>query len=121
MRDYVNENVKIPMKDFAIPGEMITTRLQADHIVPFDKIVTLDGFDKLTLEQQKAVVNYKANFTPLSSTANKSKGSKTIEEWTMYKKKGIKINPEYRKLMMVQEKKLEKVLQKLIYNYMKGS
>ena len=48
IRNMVNENVELPMDDFALPGLKIKSALEADHIVPMKNIVKMDGFDKLT-------------------------------------------------------------------------
>jgi glutamate synthase domain-containing protein 3 len=74
----------------------------------------MEGFDKLTKEQQKMVLNYEENFKALSESANKSKGSKSYEEWTIYQKENIKVSPEFREEMMKKEKEVERKLQKLI-------
>ncbi|UYZ62613.1 hypothetical protein [Hymenobacter weizhouensis] len=85
------------MKDPALPGLKIDKRMHADHIVPMDKITQMDDFDKLTEAQQIAVLNYEKNFVGLSETANTSKGSKSFQEWTEYKKGKIKVDDKFRK------------------------
>ena len=44
------------MNDPALPGKTITKPLQADHIVSMDKITRMEGFDKLTFEQQLEIL-----------------------------------------------------------------
>ena len=34
LRMIVNEEISLPMNDFAVPGNVITKKLEADHIVP---------------------------------------------------------------------------------------
>ena len=34
------------MNDFTIPGNVITKKIESDHIFPKKKFVTLEGFDK---------------------------------------------------------------------------
>ncbi|MFS9009871.1 hypothetical protein [Streptococcus infantis] len=42
----VNEGISLPMHDFAIPGNVITKKIESDHIFSKKKFVTLEGFDK---------------------------------------------------------------------------
>ena len=74
----VNDGVTLPMNDPVIPGNEITKRLEADHIVSMDRITRMDGFEKLTREQQLEVLNYEDNFVGLSKSANASKGPKLM-------------------------------------------
>jgi Pretoxin HINT domain len=114
IRKEVNKKFKQGMKDPALPGLTINKKMHADHIVPMDKIAQMDGFEKLTEAQQVAVLNYDKNFVGLSETANTSKGPKTFQEWTEYKKKGIKVADKFRKKMIAKSKVLEKEIQKHI-------
>ena len=86
-----------------------------------DRIAKMEGFDKLTREQQLEILNYEDNFVGLSKSANASKGSKTYEEWTTYVKEGITINPEFREKMIAREKELEGIIQHMIDSYVKGN
>ena len=54
----VNEGVKLSMIDFALLGKMINNKLEADHIVSMNKIIKMDGFDKLDYKQQIDLLNY---------------------------------------------------------------
>jgi len=119
LRDMVNEGVDLPMPDPALPGLEITKRLEADHIVPMKNIARMEGFEKLTYEQQVALLNYRDNFTGLSKIANTSKGSKTYEEWVIYKKRNIEVDPTFRKKMMGIEKELQVKIQGLIDGFLK--
>ena len=58
------------MNDPALPGKTITKPLQADHIVSMDKITRMEGFDKLTFEQQLEILNNPENFVGLSVMLN---------------------------------------------------
>lgn len=42
----VNGGISLPMYDFAIPGNVITKKIESDHIFSKKKFVTLEGFDK---------------------------------------------------------------------------
>ncbi|PYD04877.1 hypothetical protein DND90_12900 [Pseudomonas syringae pv. maculicola] len=112
----VNKDVVLPMKDPALPGLNITKSLHADHIVPMKQITKMDGFNKLTFDNQLEVLNYKPNFAPLSETANTSRGAKTYEQWTSYKKGNIDVDPTFRNSMIERSNKLEIELQEKIYS-----
>ena len=115
----VNKGIRLPMPDPALPGKTITSALEADHIVPMDKITRMDGFGKLTFDQQVKVLNNPENFVGLSKTANTSKGSKSFEEWTMYKKENIPVDPAFRQSMIKKSAELERKLQKQIDDLLK--
>jgi hypothetical protein len=119
IRDMVNRGKTFPAPDEALPGKTVTKRLHADHIVSMDKITRMDGFDKLTKEQQLAVLNNPANFQGLSESANTSKGAKSYEDWTLYKKENIAVDPTFRANMMAKEQSLQGDLQKQIDNFNK--
>jgi 5-methylcytosine-specific restriction endonuclease McrA len=109
-------------RDKALPGKTFTGPLEADHIVPMDKITRMDGFGKLTREQQLEVLNNEENFVGLSKSANTSKGTKSYEEWTHYRKGKtgeIEVDPKFREEMMEKEKILEGKLQKQIDDFNK--
>ena len=42
----VNKGIGLPMNDFTIPGNVITKKIESDHIFSKKKFVTLEGFDK---------------------------------------------------------------------------
>ena len=119
IRDMVNEGVNLPMDDFALPGKRITSNLEADHIVSMKKIVKMEGFEKLSYEQQLSILNYEENFIGLSKIANTSKGSKSYEEWILYKKGDIEVDSEFRKRMIRIERELEGRIQRLIDDFLK--
>ena len=48
----VNEGIGLPMHDFAIPGNVITKKIESDHIFSKKKFVTLEGFDKKRKEKK---------------------------------------------------------------------
>lgn len=79
-----------------------------------DKIVQMEGFEKLTEAQQLQVLNHERNFVGLSESANTSKGAKTFEEWTEHKGLGIKVDESFRQKMMSQGREAESELQNLI-------
>ncbi|ATI60465.1 TPA: hypothetical protein ACGSMF_000115 [Bacillus cereus] len=123
LREKVNEGIedKIGTPDPALPGKYITDRLQADHIVSMKNIANMEKFYKLTKEQQLKVLNNEENFLGLSEAANKSKGSKSYSDWTIYKKEKIEVDPKFREEMIKKEKKLEMKLQKQIDDFVEGN
>ncbi|EJR37574.1 hypothetical protein [Bacillus cereus] len=123
LREKVNEGIedKIGTPDPALPGKYITDRLQADHIVSMKNIANVEKFYKLTKEQQLKVLNNEENFLGLSEAANKSKGSKSYSDWTIYKKEKIEVDPKFREEMIKKEKKLEMKLQKQIDDFVEGN
>ena len=118
IRKKVNEGVQLPMDDPALPGLKITDNLQADHIVSMDEITRMDNFEKLTKNQQIAVLNNENNFIGLSEAANKSKGKLSYEDWTEYKKDGIKVDENFRTKMIKKSEELRKELQNQINNFL---
>ena len=118
IRKMVNEGVQLPMDDPALPGLKITDNLQADHIVSMDEITRMDNFEKLTKNQQIAVLNNENNFIGLSEAANKSKGKLSYEDWTEYKKDGIKVDENFRTKMIKKSEELRKELQNQINNFL---
>jgi len=123
LREKVNEGIedKIGTPDPALPGKYITDRLQADHIVSMKNMAKMENFDKLTKEQQLKVLNNEENFLGLSEAANKSKGSKSYSDWTIYKKEKIEVDPKFREEMIKKEKELEMKLQKQIDDFVEGN
>ncbi|WP_139303555.1 MULTISPECIES: hypothetical protein [unclassified Bacillus cereus group] len=123
LREKVNEGIedKIGTPDPALPGKYITDRLQADHIVSMKNMANMENFDKLTKEQQLKVLNNEENFLGLSEAANKSKGSKSYSDWTIYKKEKIEVDPKFREEMIKKEKELEMKLQKQIDDFVEGN
>lgn len=76
---------------------------------------TTNGIDGISRSTGKPeVLNYEDDFVGLSETANKSKGSKSYSEWTMYKKEGLEVRLDFRKQMMLREQRLEIRLQRII-------
>ncbi|RRJ67349.1 hypothetical protein EHV15_01920 [Paenibacillus oralis] len=82
-----------------------------------NSIVKMEGFEKLTKEQQLEVLNNPDNFIGLSESANKSKGSKSFLEWTKYKKENIDVDPKFREKIIKKEQELERKLQKQIDDF----
>ena len=113
----VNKNVTMGMDDPLLPGLKITKPLQADHIVPMDKITRMEGFGKLTYKQQLEILNNPKNIIGTSISANSSRGAKSFAEWEYYKPgtpKQIKVNEVLRQQLIKKEKILEVEIQQYI-------
>ena len=54
---------------------------EADHIVPFKTIVSMPGFDRLTPDAQREVVNLRENIMGLGKASNASKGARSWSDW----------------------------------------
>jgi hypothetical protein len=119
IRDKINKGKVPPFPDEALSGMTVTKKLEADHIVSMDKITRLEGFGKLTKEEQLSVLNNENNFIGLSKSANTSKGSKSFKEWTMHKKSGTPVNRKFREKMIKAEEELEVSLKKQINDFLK--
>ncbi len=113
----VNKNVTMGMDDPLLPGLKITKPLQADHIVPMDKITRMEGFGKLTYKQQLEILNNPKNIIGTSISANSSRGAKSFAEWEYYKPgtpEQIKVNEVLRQQLIKKEKILEVEIQQYI-------
>ena len=66
---------------WTLPGNADNLCLQADHIVPYDRIQRMEGFDRLTEAQQRQVVNWSENFHAISARANQSRQEKSFLDW----------------------------------------
>jgi len=62
-------------------GNPIVGTPAIDHLVPFEDIVQMEGFNQLTFAQQLQVINHAPNFIPLSGVANSSKLNRTLVQW----------------------------------------
>ena len=54
----VNEGISLPMNDFAIPENVITKKIESDHIFSKKKFVTLEGFDKKRSNLRKETLEH---------------------------------------------------------------
>jgi hypothetical protein len=79
IQDYVN----VELKGGCIYCGAEVDVYEAEHIVPFDHIRKLEGFDELKrLDDIKSVLNYKPNFRRVCSTCNKSRQSSLYQHWS---------------------------------------
>ncbi|MBO2535359.1 T7SS effector LXG polymorphic toxin [Rummeliibacillus suwonensis] len=63
-------------------------KFEADHIVSMKKITEMDGFSRLTREQQIEILNLKDNFIGLGKSSNASKGDHSWADWKGHSKMG---------------------------------
>lgn len=105
--------------DPAFPSLKVTESAQADHIVSVDAIRRKPGFAQLDDAAQQDVFNLKKNIIALSATANKSKGSKRIAEWTHHEKLGLPVDPVFRAEALAQETQLDSVIQERINEHLR--
>lgn len=63
LRELVNKDINdMKGKTDSALGEIITKKLEANHIVSMDKIASMEEFEKLTTEQQLQILNKLDNF-----------------------------------------------------------
>lgn len=89
----------------------------ADHIVPFNRIIQMAGFDQLTLAQQRAVVQWIENFALISDAANTSRGDSSYASWQLgseLSNRGLQINEPNRQRIGQLEQILEARIQQII-------
>lgn len=122
VRDLVNRGLAPPpFPDPALPGQMVTKNLHADHIVSMDTIARMKNFELLTRAQQLSVLNFTGgtstvlgvhgNFVGLSEAANTSKGAKTYAAWLGHQALGVNVDPHFKATMMAEEARIAKELQ----------
>ena len=63
-------------------------RFEADHIVSMKEITEIDGFSRLSKEQQIEILNLKDNFVGLGKSTNSSKGAYSWADWKGHSKMG---------------------------------
>lgn len=54
----INKGIGLPMNDFAIPGNVITKKIESDHIFSKKKFVTLEEFDKKRSNLRKKTLEH---------------------------------------------------------------
>ena len=104
--------LKIGMPDPAFPT-LTVERLDVDHIVPARAIVEMEGFDRLSFDNQIEVLNYEPNLEVMSDRANRSRRDSSFKEWEFYDG-NIPVNKQFRQTMIQREEALRKELQQLI-------
>lgn len=116
LRDWVNLKGKyVPgMADPALPGRVVTGRLQPDHLYALKKIFQMAGAGDLSEEEMLSIARWKGNLDALSPSANYSKGSLSYAEWQGHLKSGTMVDPALRRTRALREFEAEEELQILI-------
>jgi hypothetical protein len=90
--------------------------ISIDHIYPINKIVTLDGYINLVLEDQRAILSYERNLIAMDHGLNLSKQDTSWMSW----KEGERFYSEPQRSEMIQrEMTMERELQAEIYRLLK--
>ncbi|MCM2590909.1 pre-toxin TG domain-containing protein [Rossellomorea marisflavi] len=84
-------------------------KFEADHIVPMKQITEMDGFSKMTREQQIEILNLKDNFVGLGKSSNASKGAHSWADWKGHSKMG-EVPDNVRMEMLEKEKQAREAL-----------
>ena len=92
-------------------------KLEAGHIYPANKITEMPGFEKLTKDQQQAVLNNKGNFWGMERGPNASKGDRT--QWQTFR--GQNLHPDYSSDLTDRMQQSQKLLQEQIDNFIEGN
>lgn len=100
--------------DPAFPGQKTVGPAQPDHIVSVDAIRKMPGFAQLDPAAQAQVLNMPENFIALSGSANASKGSRSFENWTEHKSRGLVVNEAWRREMRARERALKPMIEQRI-------
>jgi hypothetical protein len=95
-----------------------TERLAADHVVPQVAIKAMPGFDKLTVEQQSAVLNNLANSNGLPRTFNSAKWGHDPGTWTW---KGNALHPGYAEWERMAGEHIKGILKSQIESFLSGA
>ena len=93
-------------------------KLEADHIVSMKEITKMDGFNKLTKEQQIEILNHKENFIGLGKSTNASKGAHSWSDWKGHSKLG-EVPEEVRNKMIKLEERARNELKEAIEKRLK--
>ncbi|MBB1270975.1 hypothetical protein [Shewanella sp. SR44-3] len=91
----------------------VNQTMAVDHIYPVKYIQELQNFDKLTVNQQSAIIQDTVgigNFQPLPKTFNSSKGSSL--DWNTYK--GQSLHPVYQQNLIDTELDIQRSIQRQI-------
>jgi hypothetical protein len=88
----------------------------ADHLVSMHEITTMEGFSRLTPDQQVKILNTAENIIVVEKNVNSSKGDRNLSEWEGHPdiEKYGKMDPQRRADLLVQEQKMREKLQQMI-------
>jgi hypothetical protein len=95
-----------------------TNNISVDHLVSIKKISGLPGFDRLSWEDQLAIVNTPRNLVAMDGSANSSKGADSWEDWA--NAAAFYPDAQVRNAMVAREKEVLKEIQDRIATSRKG-
>jgi hypothetical protein len=106
-------------------GDKVDT-LEADHIVAFDRIVKMKGFNRLSLTEQLDILNYQKNFIGIGRSTNGSLGNKRYADWNgidgrPLNRKGRELLKKVRRQEKTLEKEIKALIKKRLDAYSKGN
>jgi hypothetical protein len=87
--------------------------LEADHIVSMKTITEMEGFNRLSTDNQLKVLNNPENFMGLGKSSNASKQDKSWAEWEGHSELGT-IPPEFKARMISEEQRVQSLLESQI-------
>ncbi|MEK5145662.1 LXG domain-containing protein [Psychrobacillus sp. FSL K6-4615] len=93
-------------------------KFEADHIVSMKEITEMDGFNRLTREQQIETLNLKDNFVGLGKSSNASKRAHSWADWKGHSKMG-EVPVNVRIEMLEKEKRAREILKAAIEERLK--
>ncbi|MEK3952129.1 T7SS effector LXG polymorphic toxin [Psychrobacillus sp. FSL K6-1464] len=93
-------------------------KFEADHIVSMKEITEMDGFNRLTREQQIETLNLKDNFVGLGKSSNASKRAHSWADWKGHSKMG-EVPVNVRIEMLEKEKRASEILKAAIEERLK--
>lgn len=93
-------------------------KFEADHIVSMKEVTEMDGFNRLTREQQIEILNLKDNFVGLGKSSNASKGAHSWADWKGHSKMG-EVPVNVRMEMLEKEKQAREALKVAIEERLK--
>jgi hypothetical protein len=91
--------------------------LTVDHIVPIDQITEMEGFEKLTRAERKALAVRPDNLIVMDASANSSKGPRSWSKWKQY---STFYDDATEQAMVVKEGELRTKIQDWIKNQVKA-
>ena len=91
--------------------------LTVEHIVSIDEITGMEGFDKLTRSERKALAVRQDNLIVMDSSANSSKGPRS---WANWKQSSTFYDDATKQAMLAKEAELRAQIKDWIRNQVKG-
>ena len=100
-------------------GQAIKGSVGIDHLVPFEDIVQMDGFNQLTYAQQLRVLNHQPNFIPLNGPLNSAKLNRSLADW-FRTPLGSTVPPAWRADLIARQASARQSLRNLIDHLLGG-